>query len=650
MSDINLEFTPNVLTTQITVDQNAIVITPDAIELQVVTGGFTGATGATGPIGASGATGPAGGPTGPTGATGSTGATGALAATGLNGEILYNNSGVVGSSANLVWDNANSLLTLPGMQQGNANLKFVSGDLRYSGFGVGNAIIFTPTGIYADSLYANSGNVVANRFIGNIANITGNVSANYFIGNGSQLTGIDTTAIQNGTANVRTFNNANVTISASGNANVLVITGSGANVNGTMTANLLTGTLTTANQPNITNLGTLGNITVTGNVTTGNVWANSGNIRANLLIGTLTNNVQPNVTTLGVLTGVSLASNADITMTGAGATLSGANLVAANFFTGTLTTNAQPNITSVGTLSSLTVTGNITSGNVFANSGTIRALNLVGNTVNITSSSNLGNSATANYFIGDGGLLSNIIVGSNVNYIQNGNSNVVVLANSNVTMSINGVSNVHTFFSSGAILGNTVTANYFIGNFFGQANTAITVTSNSQPNITSLGQITTLVAGTNPFPITLDANGLVVSNANNTSNIAGNLVIGNTLTPTYLKSSFTANINVAAMIANGTYSPNANVAEAQRINVTSNGASNLFNLDLTNLKEANVYKQYNWIIYNQTGNTLSVSSINPGTPSGNVPSQAVLANNRMGQMVIDVFGNIAVPTFKWSNI
>ena len=42
-----------------------------------------------------------------------------------------------------------------------------------------------------------------------------------------------------------------------------------------------------------------------------------------------------------------------------------ANIVANNI-TGTLTTNAQPNITSIGNLTSLTVTGNITSNNIFS--------------------------------------------------------------------------------------------------------------------------------------------------------------------------------------------------------------------------------------------------------------------------------------------
>ena len=70
-----------------------------------------------------------------------------------------------------------------------------------------------------------------------------------------------------------------------------------------------------AAQPNITSVGTLTNLTVSGNVT------------ANLFIGNI----------LGNLTNAVFATTA-----------------------GTVTTNAQPNITSVGTLVDLTVTNNIT--------------------------------------------------------------------------------------------------------------------------------------------------------------------------------------------------------------------------------------------------------------------------------------------------
>jgi len=65
---------------------------------------------------------------------------------------------------------------------------------------------------------------------------TGNVTGNYILGNGSQLTGIDATSIQNGTANVRTFENANVTVSAGGNANVGVFTAAGLVVTGSIEA------------------------------------------------------------------------------------------------------------------------------------------------------------------------------------------------------------------------------------------------------------------------------------------------------------------------------------------------------------------------------------------------------------------------------
>jgi hypothetical protein len=103
---------------------------------------------------------------------------------------------------------------------------------------------------------------VGNLNTGGTVIATGNISANFFIGNGSQLTGIDATTIQNGTANVRTFNNANVTVSAAGTANIAVFTGTGANVAGTLNA---------TGNANVGNLGTGGLITATGNVSGANL-------------------------------------------------------------------------------------------------------------------------------------------------------------------------------------------------------------------------------------------------------------------------------------------------------------------------------------------------------------------------------------------
>jgi len=91
---------------------------------------------------------------------------------------------------------------------------------------------------------ANTASTVAVR------DTNGNLSANFFIGNGSQLTGIITSVsnVSNGNSNVNIpAANGNVNISAVGNANILVVTGTGANI---------AGTLNTTGNANVGNLGT----------------------------------------------------------------------------------------------------------------------------------------------------------------------------------------------------------------------------------------------------------------------------------------------------------------------------------------------------------------------------------------------------------
>lgn len=103
---------------------------------------------------------------------------------------------------------------------------------------------------FATSTNINSGAIQTNGGIGAWGNVyagenvvaTGNVSATYFIGNGSQLTGIDTTAIQNGTSNVRAFSSGNVTISVAGTANAAVFTTSNIVVSGVSTTGLIVST------------------------------------------------------------------------------------------------------------------------------------------------------------------------------------------------------------------------------------------------------------------------------------------------------------------------------------------------------------------------------------------------------------------------
>jgi len=268
-----------------------------------------------------------------------------------------------------------------------------------------------------------------------------------------------------------------------------------------VTSTNLQGTLVSASnaQPNITSVGTLTSLAVTGNITSGN--ANLGNLAsANYFTGTLTTNAQPNITSVGTLTSLTVTGNisgANLIGNhyGNGAALSsltGANVtgqVGNALLAGTVYTNAQPNITSVGTLSSLTVTGNIASGNA-----------------------NLGNLATANYFSGNhsgnGANLSSI-TGANVTG-QVGNALVAGTVYTNAQPNITSVGTL-----SSLTVTNKVTAGQLQGdggnlsniqgaNVSGtvssassatsatSATTAGTVTTAAQPNITSVGTLANL--------------------------------------------------------------------------------------------------------------------------------------------------------------
>jgi hypothetical protein len=109
---------------------------------------------------------------------------------------------------------------------------------------------------------------------------TGNITGNYLFGNGSQLTGIDATSIQNGTANVRTFNNGNVATSAAGTANVVVVTSTGSITTGTnsTTGNVIGGNILTGGLISAAGNITGGNLSVgTGTITVGNIVNANGN-------------------------------------------------------------------------------------------------------------------------------------------------------------------------------------------------------------------------------------------------------------------------------------------------------------------------------------------------------------------------------------
>jgi hypothetical protein len=98
-----------------------------------------------------------------------------------------------------------------------------------------NATVTGTTGIFSGNISA--GNLNSSAAVTGITGVfSGNVTGNLFVGNGSQLTGIFVSSLINGTSNVSTASNGNVTIGIAGNAAIATFTGTGANISGTLNA------------------------------------------------------------------------------------------------------------------------------------------------------------------------------------------------------------------------------------------------------------------------------------------------------------------------------------------------------------------------------------------------------------------------------
>jgi len=129
------------------------------------------------------------------------------------------------------------------------------------------------------SVVSASGNVTGGNILtGGLISASGNITGSFILGNGSQLTGIDATSIQNGTSSVSVIASGGNIRSNVGGATISTTTAAGLNVTGIVSAsgnvtggNLsgtnIAGTVTTAAQTNITSVGTLTALTVSGAIT-----------------------------------------------------------------------------------------------------------------------------------------------------------------------------------------------------------------------------------------------------------------------------------------------------------------------------------------------------------------------------------------------
>jgi hypothetical protein len=185
---------------------------------------------------------------------------------GANGQVQYNNNGTFGGNSNFTYNSVTDTLTV-GNIVGN-----ISGNISGGGdisSNVVNANIINTDILSANVINAtdiNTGNIFAN-----IANIT---TFNAVDINATDInsTNVFTNLTDSNIGNIRIINSTtiNATTVAATNVNANVVTSNVGNIT-TINATTVNGTLGTAAQPNITSVGTLTNLTVAGNTTTGGI-------------------------------------------------------------------------------------------------------------------------------------------------------------------------------------------------------------------------------------------------------------------------------------------------------------------------------------------------------------------------------------------
>ena len=297
------------------------------------------------------------------------------AAAGNIGELEFNDGSGLAADTGLTYDAATDSLHVSGnVFTGNIrtdHLLYSNGtayNISGSSYSNSNVADFLPsyTGVLTASTIVSTGNSNAARFYGNGAGLT-NLTATNIVGNVANATYAATAGIASSVAGA----NVSGTVTRATYATVADSANSvsGSNVSGAVSSatNATTATTVTANaQPNITSVGTLSSVTVSGNISVGNI-STTGNA---------------NVARINVSTTANLGSNANITITGG---TSGQSLITdgAGHLSWTTVSGggATPNLQSVTaqgatTANNITITSNTVSTSF--NSGALKVSGGVG--------------------------------------------------------------------------------------------------------------------------------------------------------------------------------------------------------------------------------------------------------------------------------
>jgi hypothetical protein len=286
--------------------------------------------------------------------------------------------------------------------------------------------------------------LMRNVSTGGQVSASGNITGNVFIGNGSQLTGITSS-----------YGNANVVANlAALGSNPVSTTGNvtGANING-----------------NGSGLSSITGANVTGTVANATYATSSGSATT---ADTVTGNAQANITSVGVLSSLSVSGNIIAgNLNAAGMSLS-SNVVGALNVTGAI---AGSNITTPGVISA---TGNITGGNLITSaaisaasvsaSGNITGGNILGG-ANVNATTHTGTTASLSGNITGGNILTGGLISATANV--NGGNLISAALVQGVTVS-----------ASGNVIGGNVNTNTLTG-------TGVTIGSSGNINLSASGNI-----------------------------------------------------------------------------------------------------------------------------------------------------------------
>lgn len=296
MSDITANIIVEPINLNVQVEQPEITITPEVIGLNVFLGGLAVLGGNTGELQFNNA-GQLGGVSNTNFSAGnlSLGSVANVKINGGNSAFYLQTDG----TGNLTWAAGTGNITGNGSPGGAVN------QIQYNkdgaNFGGSAGFTFDPS----SNAFATPGaaGVGGNLTVLQNANIVGNIIANNFVG-----------TYANGTTTIDVPSaNGNVNISVGGNPNILVVTNTSIEVFGNVTSN---GGVFNGNGAGLTNLT---GANVTGNVANATFATTAGSANtANLATaattaGTVTTAAQPNITSVGTLTSLDVSGNTSVT-------------------------------------------------------------------------------------------------------------------------------------------------------------------------------------------------------------------------------------------------------------------------------------------------------------------------------------------------